>query len=267
VIAAAGLIALLAAGAVGTPAQAAVNLQVSPLSQQVTPGSEFEVTFQVTNESPAFNAFHMVVAFDSAALTAVKLSPVASQLGPLITAACPGNNVNWFHMGTSTDTIDVSMLCAGASAVGPGTIYRMHFRASTNPQVTSIRILPDVQFANAGILVPDIVVTNAAVGIGMPPITGAGAPPSGAALALTASPNPARGDVTFGFGRPLATGGTLAVHDLQGRVLRRIALAPGSPGGGWDGRDSDGNRVAPGQYVVALRASGALRTVRVTQVR
>ena len=267
-LAAAGLIALLAAGAAVVPARAEVDLLISPASQTVAPGAEFEVTFQVTNASPAFNAFHMIVSFDPAALTTVKLSPLSSQLGTLITSVCPaGNNINWFHMGANADTVDVSMLCANASTAGPGTIYRMHFRASTTPQVTSIRLLPDLEFANAGIIVPNAYWSGGAVGIGMAPTSGVGVPGVGSRLALSASPNPAHGDVALDFGRPLGAGGTLAVHDVQGRLLRRMALAPGARVGNWDGRDAFGLRVPPGQYVIALRAGDAMRTVHVTQVR
>ena len=263
--AAAGLLALFAAITSPIPARASVSLLLAPLSQTVTPGSEFEVTFQVTNASPAFNAFHFIVSFDPAALTTVKLSPTSAQMGSLITASCT-NNVNWFHMGAYTDTVDVSMLCANVSVSGPGTVYRMHFRASTTPQVTQIRLLPDVQFANGGILVPDITVSGTAIGIGMTPILDAGPPAPAAALALSASPNPAHGDVAFAFGRPLGARGTLAVHDVQGRLLRRLALAPGARTGAWDGRDAAGNRVAPGLYLVALRSGALERTVHVLQV-
>jgi hypothetical protein len=259
------LLAVLATGVICAAARADVLLALSPAVQTVQPGSEFDITFQVTNATPAFNAFHLIVAYDPGALTAVKLSPVASQLGPLITSVCP-NNVNWFHMGVGADTIDVSMLCAGASTSGPGSVYRMHFRASATPQVTTIRVLGEPQFADAGVLLANVSVTDAAVGIGMPPILAVDAPPP-APAALAATPNPARGDVTLDFGRPLASAATLAVHDLQGRVLRRVALAAGARTGAWDGRDDSGARVPPGQYVVVLRGDGAPRTVRVTQVR
>ena len=78
----------------------------------------------------------------------------------------------------------------------------------------------------------------------------------------------AGGDVIleiFGQGEPV--GATLAVHDLQGRVLRRVELPAGARSGAWDGRDDSGSRVPPGQYVVMLRGDGAVRTARVTQVR
>ena len=96
----AGLAALLATGV--SPALAArssgVALVITPPVQTVAPGSTFDVTFQVADSSLAFNAFHMIVAFDPAALTMVKLSPISGQLGPLITTACP-NDVHWFHPG------------------------------------------------------------------------------------------------------------------------------------------------------------------------
>lgn len=266
-LAAAGLLALLSAGVPVQPACAEVDLFILPVSQTVSPGAEFEVTFQVANVSPTFNAFHFVVEFDPNALTTVPLSPLRNQIGSLITNVCPAsNNVNWFHMGTSTDTVDVSMLCAEVGTAGPGTIYRMHFRASTTLQATTIRLLPGVQFANAGVLVSGVVTSAAAVGIGMAPLA-VGGPAQGAALVLSASPNPARGDVLLDFGRPLGSGGTLCILDVQGRALRRITLAPGARSGAWDGRDDAGSRVPPGQYLAALRAGGMVRTARLTQVR
>jgi hypothetical protein len=261
----AGLVTLLSASA-PLPAHARVDVLMSPATQTVAPGSEFEIQFQVTNPSPHFNAFHMIVTFDPGALTPVKLSPVGSQLGPVVTDSC-GNNVNWFHMGASSDTIDVSMLCAGASNAGPGMIYRTHFRASSTPQTTALRVLPDVQFANAGILLDSIYVTGGVIGIGMPPPPLGVSPPAGGALRLTASPNPARGEVGLDFGRPLSAGGMLAILDVQGRVLRRIELGVGARAYRWDGRDGSGLRVPPGLYLVALHVGGEQRVTRVTEVR
>ena len=240
-------------------------LALAPLSQTVAPGSEFDVVLTVANACPAFNAFHLIVAYDTTALTAVKLSPLSSQMGALVTAAC-GNNVNWFHMGAGVDTVDVSLLCPETSISGPGAVYRIHFRASATPQVTTLRVLPDAQFANAGILLADVTLTGAAIGIGTAPTLDAGAPPP-ALLVLAAAPNPASGGVRLDFGRPLSADGTLSVHDVQGRLVRTIPVARGARSGAWDGREGSGRAAAPGQYVVALHAGGLLRTVRVTHLR
>ncbi len=262
-LAAAGLIALLSAGA--RPASAGVNVSVTPLSQTVTPGAEFEVQLVVSPAGSAFNAFHAEVTYDPAALTLVPLSPLRNQIGTLITGSC-SNLFHWFHQGAGVDTIDVGMLCSGVSVTGPGTIYRLHFRASNTPQVTTIGIRPGVEFADGGIQVLDVTAHGAAVGIGMTPVLGADAV-APAPLALAAWPNPARGAVALDFGRPLAAGGALEVHDVAGRIAWRANVAPGSRAATWDGRDASGRAVPPGQYVIVLRAGGVLRTTRVVEIR
>lgn len=260
-LAAIGLAALLAVGT----ARADVAFQMSATSLVVTPGSEFEIVFRVSNASPAFNAFHMIVAYDPAALQAVKLSPSSLQVGPLVTGAC-GNNLHWFHMGAGLDTVDVSLLCPDATVAGPGDVYRMRFRASSVPQVTSLRVLPDAKFANAGVLLDDVTIPAAAIGIGEVPTLDAGGPPP-PPIALSASPNPAAGDVRFDFARPLESEGTLAVHDCQGRLVRVLPLASGARSAAWDGRDATGLAAPSGVYVVALRSGSLLRSVRVTRLR
>jgi hypothetical protein len=248
------------------PAFARVDVQISPATQTVSPGAEFDVQFNVTNSTPLFNAFHFLVQFDPQALTPIKTSPSSQYLGPLMTASC-SNFFNWYHLGASADTIDVSMLCAGVSAWGPGVVYHIHFVASATPQVTSLTVAPDANFANGGIYLDSVVVHGAAIGIGMTPPPLAVPPSPTGALLLSASPNPAHGDVALDFGRPLVTGGVLAIHDVQGRELRRYELAPGARGATWDGRDATGERVRPGVYLAALRTGAERRVLRLAQVR
>lgn len=83
-------------------------------------------------------------------------------------------------------------------------------------------------------------------------------------LALDAWPNPFNPRVRFSFTLRDAGPARLAVYDLQGRLVRRLAdgsLDPGRHELTWDGRDGAGRPVAAGVYVGRLEA-GANRAVR-----
>ena len=100
--------------------------------------------------------------------------------------------------------------------------------------------------------------------------------PGRATLIAPPSPNPCINGSTirYAIGADLAGAGrvpvTLDVLDTQGRRVRE--LESGARGAGehvarWDGADRSGARVAPGLYVVRLRAGGVERTTRVSVVR
>ena len=95
------------------------------------------------------------------------------------------------------------------------------------------------------------------------PIATAGAP--GSALVLAApSPNPARSIVTLAYALPEPTDHALAVFDARGR--RVATLAAGRTAG--DRRATlDASALAPGRYVVRLRAGDAVRSRPLTVVR
>ncbi len=265
-MAAAGLLALSAAFACPAPVHAGVQVAILPATQTVAPGGEFEVTLQVTAAAPAFNGFTVHVGYDPAVLTPVPLSPISNQLGALVTSAC-SNVFHQFHYGAGIDSVDVSLLCGPISMTGPGTIYRVHFRASSTVQVTTLRILPGVEFADTGIVVPITSITDAAVGIGMTPVLDAGDGPPPVAVALSAAPNPARGEVAFAFGPPLAADAQLRVTDVQGRAVRVLAVPAGARSARWDARGAGGERVNPGLYLVELRRGERRDVVRVAIVR
>ena len=103
-----------------------------------------------------------------------------------------------------------------------------------------------------------------------PVAVGPGAGVARFALAPPA-PNPARGRVRFAFDLPAGAGEfSLDVLDVQGRRVvsyaEPVGRADGSSAGtswrwGWDLHDEGGRRVAPGLYLVRLRA-GAAEAVR-----
>jgi hypothetical protein len=262
---AAGLLALLAMGAGPPPARAAVDVAIKPTVQTVAPGAEFEVTLQVTNASSAFNGFHALVGYDPLVLTPVPLTPTKTQVGSLISSVC-SSLYHTFHAGQGRDSIDVAMLCGLTRVSGPGTIYRLRFRAANTVQATTLRLLPGVQFADTGLWVPTGTMSDAAVGIGMTPTLDV--PNTGpSARTLVARPNPASGAVVFALGRPAARSATLRVLDLQGRMLRSVPVSAGENSVRWDGRDAAGRSVPPGAYLVSLEGDGAPRSTRVLVLR
>jgi hypothetical protein len=81
-----------------------------------------------------------------------------------------------------------------------------------------------------------------------------GAPPLPRAT-LAAWPNPFNPVVNLAGTAPPGTESALAIHDLTGRHLRTLAIAPAADGHfstRWDGRDEAGRALASGIYVVRL---------------
>lgn len=257
------LVALLAAGTLASsPVSAGVGVALSPAAQQVAPGAEFDLTFEIAPGGSAFNAFEARVEFDPAALTPVPLVPVSSQVGAIFTAACP-NLFHRFSAGASQDTAACSLLCAGQSTAGPGTLYRLRFRAGTTPRQTTLAF-DQIRFYQAGLFVLPVSSSPAGVGIGMPPPTTEAVPPTGAEPALRAGPSPARDRVRFACVTARVSRARLEVLDLQGRLVRRL-LDETRPAGAWtaewDARDARGARVPAGAYLAVLTA-GDVRVAR-----
>ena len=62
----------------------------------------------------------------------------------------------------------------------------------------------------------------------------------------------------------------LQVHDLQGRVVRRLVIGSRPTGTHtvyWDGRDAEGRPLATGLYVLHLHSGGRVANQRVLLVR
>lgn len=93
-------------------------------------------------------------------------------------------------------------------------------------------------------------------------------------LALTlhaASPNPTTGSTRLVFDVPTYSGLLeLVVHDVRGRVVRRVAAGPLGPGRyqvEWDGRDCEERQVSAGVYFIRLLVGDATRTGKVLVIR
>ena len=181
-----------------------------------------------------------------------------------MTSAC-GNTFHRFTASAGTDAITDVLLCAGTSLFGPGTLYKLHFRASNTPQVVRVRFVPGtVKFYNAGLFVTPVVSTDAAVGIGTP-VTAVGGSPGGSGSALTASPNPSRGSVAFASNWRSTGTESLTVRDAQGRAIRVLGLVGHQVA--WDGRRDSGEPARPGIYFATLHVDGRATTIRFSLIR
>jgi hypothetical protein len=72
---------------------------------------------------------------------------------------------------------------------------------------------------------------------------------------LKVTPNPAGENVTLHFQLAQSAGGDLTIHDVGGRLLRRLPCSPAAVEWGtvvWDRRLEDGSRAAPGVYFARL---------------
>ncbi len=101
--------------------------------------------------------------------------------------------------------------------------------------------------------------------------TGVDQLPAPAAGRLDGYPNPFNPRTTLRFSLPGAARVELEVHDLAGRLVRRLVAAD-LPAGDhqivWDGKDEAGRAAASGQYVARLRAGeGATATRKLMLVR
>ncbi len=244
-----------------------IQVALQTPSGTVAPGSLFEVDIQVTASGAAFNAYDAVVGFDPAALTFVAMSPLSLQEGSLMKGAC-GNTTVVFHSAPDSLRISHSLLCNSLSVTGPGTLYKLQFRASNTPQITHVVFRrragfgpnSGLQFYDAGLYVGPAASQDLAVGIGM--TVGVGVAPSTRALAVIASPNPSRGSVHIQLDSGDHPGpARLRVFDAAGRMVRQFADLPsGRREFTWDGRDGSGTPVPSGSYFLLAR-SGA-RTAR-----
>jgi hypothetical protein len=243
-----------------------VTAALLPTGQTVTPGAEFELVLQCTEAGDLFNAFKAIVSWDPGALTFIRLSPLSLQEGSYmkLPPAC-GNTFHVFGQGASTDTISDALMCNDTFLTGPGPLYRLRFRASDTPQVTTVQFL-SLQFYKAGMYVNPVHASGAVIGIGLPAAVGVGdaALPR---LALSAAPNPGRGALRLTLGADRAGMQRLTVRDVQGRRVRRLAEGWSTAGShvvAWDGRNDAGGRLPAGIYLVTLEVAGRVTSQRVT---
>jgi len=236
-------------------------------TMNVAAGDTVPIQLCVTEAGAAFNAYAVVVDFDTTALAFLPTSPTSLQEGALMKGAC-GSTFHVFKAAGDTLSVSHSLMCAGISLTGPGELYRLRFRAREVVGGTWVRIR-HVQFYDAGPPVEPVQTTDAFVLIGG--AVGV-ADPSGAAsaLSLTALPNPCRSGTTFLVGSDRAGEQRLEIFDVVGRTVRVLARGDFPAGRRrvtWDGADGTGRRVPPGVYPVVFTAAGRARQARVAVVR
>ncbi len=246
-----------------------VHVAILPQLQTVAPGDSFDVELDVTQAGHAFNGFDITVSYDPAALTFVPASPLSAQQGCLMTGGCSaacGNTFHDFHAAGDSLAITDILLCDQVSLTGPGQIYKLRFKASTTQQVTLIGIRRAV-FYDAGLYVTPVVTTGDSVKIAHSNAVPAPAPVAG--LRLAAGPNPARGPVALVVASDRAGDQVVEVHDLAGRLVRRLATGP-TPAGvrrlAWDGTDARGARVPAGIYLITVTSATRRASARVVLV-
>ena len=251
---------------VGVPARslAGVSVGLTPASQSVTPGTDFDVFIDVLSAGSSFNGFDAVVTYDPAALTFLPLSPTTAQQGCLMTGGCSASCGSTFHrFSAAGDSLNVSdvLLCNQVSLTGPGHLYKLRFHASSTQQTTHVDFR-SANFYDAGLFVTPVQMSNSTIGIGV----NVGVPAAPAARTrVRVEPNPGFGRVRFVSESGPAGLTEIAIADLMGRVVRR--LGPLTLGAGtlmeWDGRDSSGARVPPGIYLARIHRGEALELTRV----
>ena len=257
-------LALMLLATVTTPALAAISVGITPASQTVTPGTDFDLFIDITSAGSQFNGFDAVVTFDPAALTFVPLAPTSLQQGCLMTGGCSAACGSTFHLFSAAgDSLSVSdvLLCNQIFLTGPGHLYKLRFHASNTVQITHVNFR-STSFYNAGLFVTPVGTSDATIGIGVN--VGVEPPRPGAPGRVRVEPNPSFGRVQFvsegGAGRVEA----VEILDLQGRVVRVLA---GAAAAGarltWDGRDARGMRVPAGVYQARILRDGRTELTRV----
>ncbi len=96
------------------------------------------------------------------------------------------------------------------------------------------------------------------------------APITAATAGVSCFPNPFREATTIRFSATRASGATLALHDVSGRLVRNLDSGDASTGLAsvtWDGRDASGRDVPPGVYFWRTSESTANRSGRVIRIR
>jgi hypothetical protein len=245
-----------------------VQVAMTPAGQTITPGSDFYLDVMVTQPSQAFNAWDGTLVYDPQALTYLPAVPSTAQQGCLMTGGCStACGSTYLNLAPGPDSLYIinSLLCYHIYITQAGQLFHLHFRASNQPQQTSV-YFKSLRFTDGAGPMGPVTYTPAQIGIGMP-ATAVDHPASAAGLRLSASPNPARGSVTLAVGSEQSGQQELTVRDVQGRSVRVLTSgwqAAGSRQLAWDGTDDSGSRVAPGVYLVTLRVGNQQTQSHVT---
>ena len=212
-------------------AQARVTLALTSPHPIVAPGDSFYVQGEILSADSSFNAFDLIVHYDPAMVTFVQAVPLASQMGSLMTGAC-GTQFHLFNAYSDSAVTDVSLLCSQTFVTGPGTIYKLKFRAKTTLGSAAFQVGASTRFYRAGIIVSDVFTQGVTIRIGDPLVAPGPGAREGSYLLEAPRPNPVRGaePAVVEYSLPAPARVRIEVFDLQGR--RATALDVGdSPAG------------------------------------
>lgn len=232
-----------------------------PSAITVAPGDTFTAYVAILQPDAEFNAFDASVRFDPAWVTFEPTSPTSDQRGPVMTSAC-ATAFHRFEPAPDSLKITLGLLCGNTFVTGPGTIYRVRFRAGMAHGTTTLSLGPFTELYRAGLFVRPLHKQDMTVTIGGP--TGVGGDDGlGGRLELgPPAPNPCRGrdTVLLEFNLPGPDVVSFDVLDAQGRrVAGRNAewyeagrhRVPWSP-----------PALVNGSYFVRLRTLASGRVVR-----
>ncbi len=94
--------------------------------------------------------------------------------------------------------------------------------------------------------------------------------PAGAAMLGTLSPNPFSGSTRLSYTLPAAGHGRLAIYDVAGRQVARLAegrMESGRQTLQWDGRDGEGRALPAGTYFARLEFAGRVEAQKIVLTR
>ena len=238
-------------------AHATVALKLTSPLTPVAAGDTIVIRAEIASEDSTslFNAFDLVVRFDPAMVTFVPQAPIANQLGPLMTNACP-NMFHVFSAASDSTLADVSLLCNGVSLTGPGMIYQLKFKSNGTTGVAKFSVGRGTRFINAGVYVTPVLTQGTSVVVGNVLAVPGATVPSRQYVLEAPRPNPWRtgASARVNFVLPRAARVDLALFDMQGRKVAGLTVGD-SPAGASSVRWASPGLPA-GRYELRLRADG-----------
>jgi hypothetical protein len=199
-------------------AAADVHAGFAPAIWTVAVGDTFTAYVSILQADASFNAFDASIRFDPAMLSFDPITPVAAQRGEVMTSAC-ANTFHDFHVTPDSLKVTLSLLCNQTFVTGPGTIYRVRFRAGMNPGTTTISLGPFTEFYRAGLFVRPLDKQDLVVTIAVPTAVEPGSTAGDRLEFAAPTPNPRMGQqsIVLDFTLPASDVVRFDVLDVQGR--------------------------------------------------
>ena len=214
-----------------------------------------KATVLLKGNTSSVKGIQTVVTYDSSELEFVKVD----RGGLLAKQAAP---VFFEHMVDAEGVhIDGAVMGRGLSVDGSGEVAVLEFRvigAVTKTPALEVANLRD-RFNRSLDLSAEPEVAGEDIVDGESATDGARA-----LVEMSASPNPFSGNTRISFTVPRAASVSIRIYDVSGRLVENLVdgmVSAGTHNVEWNGRSSDGSRVAPGIYMSILQVEGE-RVVR-----